>query len=89
MLLIVADQIVQRETIVRGDKIDAGVRASPVVLVQVGASAEPVRHLADASLIAFPKTANRVAVFSVPFRPRRRKIPDLIAALADVPRFRN
>ena len=33
VLVVVADQVVQRETIVRGDKIDAGVRASPIMLV--------------------------------------------------------
>ena len=33
VLFVVADQVVQGETIVRGDEIDAGVRASPIVLV--------------------------------------------------------
>jgi hypothetical protein len=33
VLVVVADQVVQRETIVRGDEINAGVRASAIVLV--------------------------------------------------------
>src|SRR5947208_33108 len=33
VLVVIADQVVQRETIVRGHKVDAGVRASPVMQV--------------------------------------------------------
>ena len=89
VLFVVTDQIVQGETIMCGHEIDTRVRASPVVLIKVGAPGKSIPHLANAPLIAFPKTANRVAIFAVPFRPRRRKIPNLIAAIAYVPRFRD
>ena len=35
------------------------------------------------------KSRTRVAVLSVPFRPQRRKVADLIPAFADIPRFRD
>ena len=89
VLFIVADQVVESETVVRGNEIDARIWASPIVSIKIGAPSEPVPHLADAALIAFPKTANRVAVFAVPFRKRRRKIANLVSAVPDVPRFRN
>ena len=89
MLFIVADQIAQRETIVRGDEVDARVRAAPIVLIQIGAPGEPVSQLPNAAFIAFPETADGIAVFAVPFSPKYRKIPNLIAAFADVPRFRD
>ena len=38
VLLVVADQIVERESVVRGDEIDAGGRAAAVPLVQIAAS---------------------------------------------------
>ena len=87
VLFVVGDQVIQRETIVRGDEIDAGVWASPIVLIQIGAPGEPIAHLPKAALVAFPKTANGVAIFPIPFRPKHREIPNLIAALAHVPRF--
>src|SRR6266542_931320 len=89
VLFVVADQVAQRETIVRSDEINARVRAPPSVLVQIGAAGEPVTHLADAALVALPKTANCVGVLAVPFRKRHRKIANLISAVPDVPRFRN
>src|SRR6476660_3401511 len=89
VFFIVADQVVESEPVVRGNEIDAGIWASPVVPIKIGAPSEPVAHLANAALVAFPKTANRVAVFALPFRKRHRKITNLIAAVPDVPRFRN
>src|SRR5438876_4890257 len=53
VLFIVADQVVERETIVRGDEIDAGIWASPVMSIKIGAPSKPVTHLADAAFIAF------------------------------------
>ena len=89
VLFVVADQVVERETIVRGDEIDARIWASSAVLIKIGAAGQPISHLADAALVAFPETAHCVAIFAVPFRTRHRKIANLITAVPDVPRFRN
>ena len=40
-------------------------------------------------LVAFPKTAHRIAVFVIPFGPAGRESADLIAADADIPRLGN
>src|SRR3712207_7608945 len=40
VLVVIADEIVQRETVVSGDEIDARVRATAVVLIQIGTAGE-------------------------------------------------
>src|SRR5207237_2259874 len=89
VLFIVADQVVESKTIVRGNEIHARVRAPPILLVQVRTAGKPVAHLADAALVAFPKTADCVAVFAVPFRKRRGEISHLITTVAHVPWLRD
>src|SRR4030095_5847168 len=69
------------------DEVDARVRPQAVMFIKIGASGESIRHVTDPAFIAFPKTADRVAVFAVPFRPGRGKVPHLIAASSDIPRF--
>ena len=87
MLLVVANEIVQREAVVCGDKVDACIRPPAGCLVQVRTAGEPVSHLADPAFVAFPKTANFIAIFSVPLRPKHGKISHLITAVAHIPRF--
>ena len=84
VLFVVADQVAQSESIVGGDEIDAGVRPPAVMLVEIGGSSKPVRHFADAPS-RLSRNADRVAIFSVPFRPERGKVADLIAAFANIP----
>ena len=69
MLVIVAHEIGQRESIVGSNEVDAGVRAPSIMLVKIGTAREPVSHLSDAALVAFPKTADSVAVFAIPLCP--------------------
>src|SRR5262249_17305445 len=74
VLFVVADQIAQSESIMSCDKVDARVRPPSVMLIKIGASGESICHFTNATFIAFPKTADRVAVFAVPFRPGRGKV---------------
>src|SRR6266480_3252455 len=89
MIFVIGDQVIQRESIMGRDKIDAGVGTPPIVLIKIGTACEPVSHLANAALVAFPKTPHRIAIFAVPFRPKDGKISNLIAAFAYVPRLRD
>src|SRR5438874_9883195 len=89
VFLIVANEICESESVVRGDKIDARVRSLASVLIQIGTASQPIRHLADLSFVAFPQTAHRITIFSVPFRPQDRKITDLIPVFPHVPWFRD
>ena len=89
VLVVIADQIVQGEPIVRGHEVNARVGTASAVLIQVRAAGETVRDLTDVALIALPKMPDHIAVFAVPFRPQHRKISDLISPLADIPRLRD
>src|SRR5205823_3693086 len=89
VFLVVANEICESESVMRGNKIDAGVRSLASVLIQIGTARQPIRHFADLPLVAFPKTAHGIAIFPVPFRPQDRKITDLIPAFPHVPWFRD
>ena len=42
VFVVIADEIVEREAIVRGDEIDARVRATAVVLVEIGTAGQAI-----------------------------------------------
>ena len=88
MLLVVGDQIHQREAVVTGDKVNRSRCAAP--RIEVRRSGQAQRHVADLIRIAAQETAHGIAIFAVPFRPAaiRRERADLIQA-AGVPRLGN
>src|SRR5581483_11786157 len=87
VLLVVRDEVREREAVVGGREVDAVVRLAAVGLIEVRASREPRGELRQAVLLAAPEVAHRIAVLPVPLRPERLEVPDLVAALADVPRL--
>ena len=87
VLVVVADQIVQREAVVGGDEIDAGVGLAAAVLVEVAGAGKAPGEIADQAAVALPVGAHGVAVAVVPLGPAGGKIADLVAALAQVPGF--
>src|SRR5258705_9554120 len=87
VLLVVAEQVGQRETVMHGDVIDAGPRIAAVMIEQIGGAGHAAGHLADQAAFAAPVTPHRAAIAVVPFRPLRGKRADLVAAEADVPGF--
>ena len=89
VLLVVRDQIAQREAVVRGDEVDAGVGAPRGALVEVGAAGEAGAEFRQRLVAAAPEVAHRVAVLAVPLGPQRREVADLVAPFADVPRLRD
>jgi len=76
---------VEREAVMGGHEVDAGVGAAAAARVQVAASRQPVAEGARLSLLSLPEAADRIPVLAVPFRPQHREIADLIAAVAEVP----
>ncbi len=86
-LCVVADEVAQREAVVRGDEVDARVRRPAAAPVQIRRAGEAAREFADQPAVASPVRAHRVAVLVVPLRPARRKVADLVAAFAEVPRL--
>ena len=87
VLVVVGDEVAQREPVVGGDEVDRRRRSAGVGLVEVGAAGEAVAELGERRRLATPEVADRVAVAAVPLRPQRREVADLVAALADVPRL--
>src|SRR6185312_171424 len=85
--LVVRNEVPEREPVVGGDVIDARVGLAAVVLIEVAASREPVAQLADLPFVALPKPPHIVAILTVPFSPEHREVADLVATLADIPRF--
>src|SRR5207302_5460112 len=85
VLAFVAHQVVQREPVVRGDEVDAGVGSTAARLIEVARPREPRGQLRDLAEVATPESADRVAIFAVPFGPAHREVPHLIATAAEVP----
>ena len=86
VLLVVRDEVAQREAVVCGDEVDRRERAAAVGRVEVGRAGE-ARDEVGHVLLAAPEVAHRVAVDPVPLRPEHREVADLVAARADVPRL--
>ena len=85
----VGDDIGEREAVVRGDEIDRSRRRAEAGREDVGRAGEARRQLADASRLAAPEPAHRVAIVVVPFAPAGRELPETIAARPDIPRLGN
>ena len=85
VLLVVGDQIGEREAVVAGDEVDAGERPAPGGLVEIGATGQAFGQIADGGAALAPVVADRVAELAVPLRPQGREVADLVAAVADVP----
>src|SRR6185369_10587762 len=89
VLLVVRDQIGQRESVMRSDEIDAGPGAPAAMVEQIGRSADACGKLWQHMLIAAPIAPYRIPVAIVPFRPAWREVAKLIASRPDVPGFRD
>jgi hypothetical protein len=87
VLVVVGDEVVEREAVVGGHEVHAGRGLAAVVLVEVRAAGEAGRELAERLWLAAPVVTHGVAVLAVPLRPQRGEVADLVAALADVPRL--
>src|SRR6056297_1121962 len=85
MFFIVGDQILQREAIVGGDKVDAGEGETAGILVEIRATGKAGCKLAECFITSRPEVAYTVAVTAVPLAPHRRKVANLITTFANVP----
>ena len=85
VLVVVRDQIVQREAVMGGDEIDAGPRPASALLEEVADPVTRRRKFRQLALVALPIAPHGIAIAVVPLRPAGREAADLIAAGADVP----
>ncbi len=86
VLVVVADQVAERVTVVRRDEVDAGQRAAAVVLEQVTTAAQSRADIAKLAGIALPELAHRVAELAVPLFPDTGELAEVVAA-GGVPGF--
>jgi hypothetical protein len=87
VLFIVGDKIVQRETIVSSQDVDARPWPSSAVIVDVAGPGEARRKIARGMLGVPPVVAHRVTVFVVPLGPAGWKATDLITTRPNIPRL--
>ena len=73
----------------RRNEVDAGAGAASVATVEIAGPRQAPREVANQPAVTFPVRTHGVAVLVVPFGPADGKIADLVAALTEVPRFRN
>jgi len=85
VLLLVAHQIGQRETVVTGDEVDARPRAAGVE--QVAAAGPAGRQLGDGARIPAPEGPGGVPEAVVPFRPARGEAAESMPLGGEVPGF--
>src|SRR5690606_10909646 len=87
VFVVVADQILQRETVVRGDEIDAGPGLAAMVIEQMRRALQRGCQSTALILIAAPITSQTVAAGRVPFGKTRRMIAELKSTRPDIPGF--
>ncbi|EXI74696.1 MAG: hypothetical protein AW07_01624 [Candidatus Accumulibacter sp. SK-11] len=88
-LVVVADQVVQREAIMGGDEVDAGIGSAATVLVQIAGAGETVGELPHHAALTAPVIAHDVPVLAIPLGPADRKVAHLIATVPEVPGLGN
>src|SRR5207247_396042 len=74
VLLLVGDEVLQREAVVARDEVDALVRLSPVVLVEIAAPREAIAEVTGVAAVASPERAQRIPVLAIPLRPPDREV---------------
>jgi hypothetical protein len=85
VLVVVRDEVAQREAVVRGDEVDRRRRVAAVVAVEVARAGE--RRAKSPRRWRRARSRARVAVEAVPLGPQHREVADLVAAGPDVPRL--
>ena len=87
VLLVVGDQVVQREAVVRGDEVDAGLRGAAVVVELLAGAGDLAGEGAPVLVRLQPEAAYRVTEAVVPFAPAGQVAAQLVAARSGIPGF--
>ena len=87
--MVVADDVLQREAVVRGDVLHGGPRLAAGMVEHVARTGQAVRHARHLAGVAAPERAGGVAEPVVPVAPAGGEGADAVAAVAEVPGFRD
>src|SRR5207248_4422364 len=68
VLLVVAEEVGQRKTVVHGDVVDAGARPPTIMVEQVGGRGHAARDVADQAAFAAPVAPHGAAIAVGPLR---------------------
>src|SRR4029077_12105318 len=69
VLLVVGNKVVEREAIVTGDKIDAGLSFAFLVAINLGAAEQPIGKGRDRTVVTTKEAADIIAEAPIPFTP--------------------
>src|SRR6185436_6782959 len=89
VLVLVAHEVGEREAVVAGDEVDAGVRQACARREEVARPRKARREVTHEAGIGAPEAANAVAEARVPFRPAGGEVADLPAVGTEVPWLRD
>ena len=89
VFLAVADEILQCETVMNGDEIDARPRSPAAISENIRRTGHPGSEIGDETLVTSPEAPDGVPILPVPLGPAGRKIAELISVRAEIPRFGN
>src|ERR1700686_1748395 len=78
VLLVIGNEVMQREAVMRGDEIDTGPGLAAAAVEQTGGAGEPGGEVGDLAGVALPVTPDRIAGTFVPFGPAGREMANLI-----------
>ena len=88
VLLVVGDEVGEREAVVGGDEVDRRERAAAVGLVEVARAGQALGERRRRCASPRQKSRIDVAVDAVPLRPQHGEVADLVAARARRPTAR-
>src|SRR5246127_1352981 len=88
VLVVVGDEIAERESVMNGDEIDRRRGFTPAVIKQVARRAQP-RSKGACRRGSAPEVPHGIAKLVVPLCPAGRKAADLVAARPAIPRLGN
>ncbi|MNO86083.1 hypothetical protein D3C76_774730 [compost metagenome] len=87
VLVVVRDQVAQRETVVGGDEIHRAIRTSATLVEQFAGSGHAPGEVGELAFVAFPEGTHGIAEAVVPLHPTGGEATDLIATGTTVPGF--
>ena len=85
VLVVIGDEVVQREAVVAGDEVDARVGSPPTGTEDVARAGQSGRQLGHLTEVAAPEAPHAVAKRAIPFRPARRELSETKAVGTRVP----
>ena len=85
----VGGEVGQGHAVVRGDEVDAGLRAAATVVKHIAGATQAARQLAARGFVPKPPGAATVAKAVVPLQPAQRKVAQLVAIGPQVPGLGN